>query len=432
MSAWSRFWFEPGLPSTLGLCRLLFFTGVCLWQFQLDYTDWAAYSSVLWMPIWLFDRFNLPVLSSGALEVVQTLWKVSLVLSAVGWFTRAAMAVAFVLGVYLLGLPHNFGQTQHFDALAVFVLGAFAVSHAGRAWSIDALVAAARSGTTARPAPSGEYTWPIRFVWVAMALIFFAAGVSKLRHSGIEWAFSDNLALLLRRQQYHISDGEPLTSWGLTVAQYPVLSQTMAAASLAIETLFPLVLFSRTARLLLVPAALGFLIGIRTLMGPTFEQFMICFVFWVPWPQVAALVRHRVADWQPSRVVLYDGTCRMCARVLAVLERLDLLRRVRFVDVVASRGWVSARYPALNLDACLREMHVIDRHGSVTCGFDAYRSIAWVLPLGWPLLPALNVPGVPAVGRRVYRAVATRRSRQASVVSVVPVVSSAPVSRRAS
>jgi len=32
----------------------------------------------------------------------------------------------------------------------------------------------------------------------------------------------------------------------------------------------------------LVPAGLLFLIGIRGLTGPTFEQFMICYVFWVP------------------------------------------------------------------------------------------------------------------------------------------------------
>jgi predicted DCC family thiol-disulfide oxidoreductase YuxK len=429
MNSWSRFWFEPGSASALGLCRLVFFGGLCLWQFHVDYADWAAYSSVLWMPIWLFDRFNLPPLSSGALEVVQAVWKVSLVFGAAGLFTRAATVVAFVLGVYLLGLPHNFGQTQHFDTLAVFVLGAFAVSHAGRAWSIDALVAAARRRSPLSPIPSGEYTWPIRFVWVAMSLIFFAAGVSKLRQSGFEWAFSDNLAMLLRRQQYHISDGEPLTAWGLTAAQYPWLSQGMAAASLTIETLFPLALFSRAARLLLVPAALGFLVGIRTLMGPTFEQFMICFVFWVPWHQVAPAVRRWIAQPRPSLVVLYDGACGVCPGCIAVCARLDLLQRVRFVDVVADRDAVAAQYPALDLDACLGEMRVIDHRGHVTQGFDAYRSIAWFLPLAWPLLPALYFPGVLRIGRHVYRAVAARRRRQ---TCVVPVVSSAPVSGRAS
>ena len=409
MKTWSRFWFAPGPASTLGFCRVVFFTGLCLWQIPHDYSPWGAYSSVLWMPIWLFDRFNIPVLSASSLDAIQTIWKAALVLGAVGLFTRAATIVAFVLGVYLMGLPHNFGQTQHFDTLAVFVLFALSLSRAGDAWSLDALVAAARRRSPERPPEDPEYTWPIRFVWVAMALIFCAAGISKLRQSGLEWIFSDNLAMLLRRQQYHISDGEPLTSWGLIVASYPWLAQGMAAVSVTVETLFPLALFSRTARLLLVPAALSFLIGIRVLMGPTFEQFMICFAFWVPWQQVAAVVRARMGA-VPSRVVLYDGGCGLCTGSLAVLTRLDLLDRLRFSDIATDWSRLSARYPEIDRDACLSDMHVIDQRGRVFRGFDAYRSMAWSVPLGWVLLPLLYLPGVPQLGRSMYRAVASRRT----------------------
>jgi predicted DCC family thiol-disulfide oxidoreductase YuxK len=408
MTAWTRFWFEPGPAAPLGLCRVVFFTGLCLWQIPLDYAPWGASSNVFWMPIWLFDRFNLPQLSSDALHVIQIVWKLALVLGAIGLFSRAAMVVAFVLGIYLLGLPHNFGQTQHFDTLAVFVLGAFAISRAADAWSIDALIAAARRQSADPPAPSGEYTWPIRYVWVAMALIFCAAGISKLRQSGLEWIFSDNLAMLLRRQQYNLSDGEPLTSWGLVVANHPWLAQTMAAVSVSVETLFPLSLFSRYARAVLVPAALMFLIGIRVLMGPTFEQFMICFVFWVPWDRLRAAVRSRLSA-QPARLVLYDGGCGLCSRTVVVLARLDLLRRLRFVDVTADWDGVSANHPGLDRDACLADMHVLTTDGCISRGFDAYRSIAWVLPLGWLVLPWLYIPGVPTVGRRAYGFIAARR-----------------------
>ena len=428
MRSWTRFWFEPGAASTLGFCRAVFFLGLCAWQFPIDYAAWGSYSTVLWMPIWLFDRFGLPLLSSGTLDVMQTAWKASLALAAIGLLTRPAMIVAFVLGTYLLGLPHNFGQTQHFDALAVFVMGALAISRAGDAWSIDALVSVARRGSPERPAPSGEYTWPVRFVWVAMSLIFFAAGVAKLRESGLEWIFSDNLAMLLRRQQYGISDGEPLTAWGLVVAGYPWLSQALAGVSVAVETLFPLALFSRTARLLLVPGALGLLAGIRVLMGPTFEQFMICFVFWVPWDQVAARLQARQRAPKPSRVVLYDGACGLCSGSVAVLGRLDLRGRLVFANIAAQWDRVSAEYPDLDYGACLTDMHVVSAGGTVQRGFDAYRSMAWVLPAGWVLLPLLYVPGVPAAGRRLYRAVASHRS---STACALPVASSAPASRHA-
>jgi len=283
---WNRFWFEPGPAAALGICRMLFFGTLLLWQWPHDFSPWGAYSSVFWMPIWLFDTLRVPLLPASAIVVVQAVWKAALFFAAIGLFTRVAMATAFLLGTYLMGLPHNFGQTQHFDTLVVFASGALAISCAADAWSVDAWLGARRHGSTATRPDDGEYTWPIRFVWVAMAMIFCAAGISKLRHSGLDWIFSDNLALLLQRQQYHVSDGEPWTNWGLWVARHPWVVRAMAASAVATETLYPLALFSRHARLILVPAGLLFLVGIRALMGPTFEQFMLCYVFWIPWGQV--------------------------------------------------------------------------------------------------------------------------------------------------
>ncbi len=300
LAAWNAFWFAPGPASTLGTCRLLFFGALFLWQLPHDFSAWGAYSSAWWMPIPLFDVLRVPAFSPATIEWIQAVWKVALLLSAIGWFARPAMAVAFVLGTYLMGLPHNFGQTQHFDTLVVFASGALALSRAGDACSVDAIRDAAGTRGGERPPDDGEYTWPIRLVWVMMALIFFAAGVSKLRHSGLEWIFSDNLSYLLLRQQYHLSDGEPLTRWGIWVANHAWASRGLAAMSVGVETMFPLALFSRRARCVIVPAGLCFLIGIRTLMGPTFEQFMMCYVFWLPWSRIGALLRERTAQAIPA------------------------------------------------------------------------------------------------------------------------------------
>ena len=49
--------------------------------------------------------------------------------------------------------------------------------------------------------------------------------------------------------------------------------------------------------------------------------------------------------------------------------------------------------------------------GRVHAGFDAYRALAWRLPLGWPLLPTLYLPPVPWVGRRLYGRIAATRHR---------------------
>src|SRR6185436_11984429 len=161
---WNVFWFEPGPAMTLGTCRLLFFGALFFWQLPHDFSSWGEYSRVFWMPIPLFERVGLRALDPTLLNVVQTVWKGSLFLSAIGLFARPAMIVAFALGTYLMGLPHNFGQTQHFDTLVVFASLALALSRAADAVSVDALIHAARTGTSRQPADDGEYTWPIRFV----------------------------------------------------------------------------------------------------------------------------------------------------------------------------------------------------------------------------------------------------------------------------
>ncbi len=309
-AAWNRFWFAPSPAWPLGLCRALFFGMLAIWMLPHDFSAWGGYSRVLWMPIALFRITGIRPLSVDALAWLQLVWKASLVLSAVGLLTRPSMIVSAALGTYLMGLPHNFGQTQHFDTLVVLASWALACSRAGDAWSMDAAIRErVRRGTQKGPGgrtrerivPSGEYTWPIRFVWVAMSLIFCAAGISKVRHSGISWILSDSFRLLLLRQQYHISDGDPLTTWGVVVAAHPWLTHAMAGTALCVELFFPLVLVSRRIRAVLVPAGLLFLAGIRLLMGPTFEQFMMCYVFWVPWPRVADIVRD-YAHLHPLRV----------------------------------------------------------------------------------------------------------------------------------
>src|SRR5207248_8723531 len=119
--------------------------------------------------------------------------------------------------------------------------------------------------------------------WLVRALFFFAASVWKIRYSGLTWVTTDALATTLNLGYYHVSNADPLTPWGLTLARCGWLCRLLAGATLAIEAGFPLALFSRRARSVLVPAGLLMQAGIRILMGPSFGQFMICYLFWVPW-----------------------------------------------------------------------------------------------------------------------------------------------------
>lgn len=310
---WMRFWFEPVEPLNLGLCRMLFFGAFFLFYFRQDFSAWAEVSDVFWMPIWLFNRFHLPILPGEMLALLQGLWKLSLALSCIGLFTRTSTAASFILGVYLLGLPHNFAKIEHSDTLVVLVLGILALSRCGDGWSVDQLLWGGRHGSAPSAGwskMSGEYTWPVRTVWLIFALIFFAAGASKIRRSGIEWILSDNLAILLIQSNYYVANVDPLTSWGLHLAQYGWLCRLLAAATIVFEVSYPLTLFSRGARRVIVPVVFSILVGIRVFLGPNFYEFMICNLFWIRWDRLGVvrnlnrIFGHRVAavPRQPNQV----------------------------------------------------------------------------------------------------------------------------------
>lgn len=276
---WMRFWFYPSSPLNLGLCRALFFGALFILYYDVNFARWAESPASTWIPVWIFELLHLPLLPAGALAAMHVALLVSLGLACLGLFTRVSTASSLVLGLYLVGLSNNFGKVSHSGALAVFVIGIMALSRCGDAFSLDRLIW--RRGE--RESDSGEYTWPVRAVWVLFALIFFGAGSSKLRHSGLEWVFSDNLAILLIHAQ--LKSDDLLLPLGF-LSEYPWLILLLAAGTIVIEVGYPLVLVSRPARLFWVPGAFFMQVGISLSMDITFKEFFICNLFWIPWDRV--------------------------------------------------------------------------------------------------------------------------------------------------
>jgi hypothetical protein len=165
------------------------------------------------------------------------------------------------------------------------ILGILALARCGDAVSLDARRRAAPA------AVSGEYTWPVRAACLAVAFVFLAAGIAKWRHAGLAWASSDTFVHLLRMNHYHQPSDDPVLSWGLILSQYPRLCGVLAGGTMLLEVVYPLALVSRAASALLVPAAIGLLVAIRLLFGPTFEPLAISHVFWVPWQRVGERLR---------------------------------------------------------------------------------------------------------------------------------------------
>jgi Vitamin K-dependent gamma-carboxylase len=314
---WNHFWFEAAAPDNLGLCRIILFGSMFLyylltprlfpsWGYLGNFAPWGSVSHAFWNPVWLMSVLHLPPASSQVLEVMQIAWRAALLFSCVGLFTRIATAISFGFGLYLFGVAASFGRIHHTEHVLIFSFLIMAIARCGDAWSVDALLRKARAPAVLEsPVMSGEYTWPVRLIWVVIALIYFAAGISKVRHSGFEWINSDTMRDFLVSHAYHISVADPLTSWGPALARTVMIPRMLAACGMILELALPIALFSRRSRWVLVTSVAVMQFGVAVLLGPNFYQITICQLLWVPWDRVVAHLT-RVIKARHRYSVVYD------------------------------------------------------------------------------------------------------------------------------
>lgn len=109
-------------------------------------------------------------------------------------------------------------------------------------------------------------------------------------------------------------------------------------------------------------------------------------------------------------VVIYDGQCRFCQGQVRNLWRLDHRgQRLSFLSLHDPR--VAQRYPDLSHAALMAQMYVVDRQGHRHGGSEAVRYLTRRLPLLWPAMPLLHLPGTAGLWRWGYQQVAKRRYR---------------------
>jgi predicted DCC family thiol-disulfide oxidoreductase YuxK len=109
--------------------------------------------------------------------------------------------------------------------------------------------------------------------------------------------------------------------------------------------------------------------------------------------------------------VLFDGDCAFCRQSIALLKRLDWLHRLTYIDV-RDPAQPLLKAPVLTGAPLTEEMHLLTPDGTrLYHGFGAVRWLAWRLPALWSVAPLLYVPGVPALGQKLYLWIARHRFR---------------------
>jgi hypothetical protein len=269
--------FADGDPRRLAAVRI----GLCgLLAVRLasgPYAELATQPPALFRPISflrLLDRMPSP----EAVAALQALALAAAVLATVGLLTRVTLPLAWLAALPLVAMTSSLGKVVHNDVLLLLCLVPLLPSPAGAAWSLDAR----QRPVAARGALFG---WPVRTAMVVVAGAYFFSGLAKLLHAGPAWVASGNLRWVL----YAASDTQPQPNpFALFVADRPLLAHLVAAATLAVELGFPLVLWRPRLAWLFVPAVLAMHAGIGLAMHLDYRVMAATvLVVLVDWPALA-------------------------------------------------------------------------------------------------------------------------------------------------
>jgi hypothetical protein len=241
---WDRFWFQPRSPAGLIAARTIVAANAFWVLLSLgDLPDVSSWPPEFWASVdgFLRARYLVGVLPTAAEYGLYALLHLALLAALLGIRPRAACLVSGLL-------------LYHFAPLQELFL-----SHVGPFFggltlpTLALLVLAATETPTLGAAASPEFSWPLRLIQVLITFNYLFAGYAKLFYSGPSWVSADNI----RETLYRIGTWGPTAPpWTAFLAAQPALLWTIAGLTIPLELLFPLVLFSRTAARILVPATL--------------------------------------------------------------------------------------------------------------------------------------------------------------------------------
>jgi hypothetical protein len=235
-------------------------------------------------------RFYELLLTRAGMLTLKWLMVLSLAAATAGCLTSLTTKSSALLFVFYEGLLRSFSHFNHDEMPAVYILFVLALTPCGDAFSFDAW----RRKTSSQK--SGfVYGYPILLMRALVAWSYFSSALIKLRVAGLSYFSPDNLPTLAI---LHSLDNLHDTHFRLAFSLPSIREYTPILVALGIlwELLFPLAIFFRRVRLIIL--AVGILFHLATLffMNIFFPYHLAMYLVFVDWQRL----RRRVQALQSS------------------------------------------------------------------------------------------------------------------------------------
>lgn len=288
-----RRWIDPATPEALGAMRMLV-AGVllasALWE-DLPSTAYLPRELLAHRPQWVVEwLLRVPGMDAffaghAALTAFEAAAIALLAMAAVGLGTRWTVPAAAVAYLLMAATLRSYAYSYHTGIAPLYALLLLSLTPCGDAWSADRWLRM-RRGQPVPPArePALRYGIGRYLVWMAVALPYLFAGLSKLRGTGPFWWNAEQM-----KQMVVATAVEPRQfDFELAFLLLRAPDWTWSAlglAALAAELAFVLVLVSRTARRWLPALMAGMHVGIlltQNIFFPDLIALQAVFYDWRP------------------------------------------------------------------------------------------------------------------------------------------------------
>lgn len=275
--------------------------------------------------------------------------------------------------------------TLSWDILLVTLFLMCLTPYAGDYFSVDALK---KGDINAWQRPRPFFIQ--RLLQIQIALTYFYTGLYKISQHG-NWLTGNPIHALMNYPHIGVTKSFLIKDW---MASQPEICYVVGVFIIVIEMSMPLWLFwSKTRRSAIILGCIFHVLLIVTLDVPAifFFLFPAQFLLFVHPKAIIRLIENRRKQ-HVSLKVLFDGHCGFCAMWVERLKIMDL--------------WGRLSFEAINQN--LSEIKLID--GDVTYGgFEAFRRMCWHLPMLYPFLIVVYLPGATLLGHVAYRLIANNR-----------------------
>jgi hypothetical protein len=278
--------FVPTDAKALGMIRAAICGFVFCAILVTDFIDLGRLPVTVMRPTGLMQIFPWrlydALITPNGMLTFKALLLISLFAATNGFLTSATTKATAVLFLFYQGLLRSFGHFNHDEMPVAYILIVLAFTPCGDAFSLDSLWRRARSRV-------GDvvYGYPILLMRMLVAWSYFTSAIIKLRVSGLGYVSADNLpTLAIMHSLDNLHDTHfRLAFW---LPQFRGASTVVVVTVLLWELAFPLTIFSKTARRIILPLGLVFHLGTLLFMNVFFPYHLAAYLVFVDWPRVFA------------------------------------------------------------------------------------------------------------------------------------------------